>query len=135
VTESVLGILTEGRRREKGQTLFYRRLAGEAEDRGDSGLADRMNDLLADEQHHLSRLTARVLELGGEPEDLQVESPKVPSVAEWEEEARRREEDEMEWYREALRLELDPDTRSLLQEIMESERHHAEDLGGKWMSA
>jgi len=131
-----LGILEEGRRRERWQTLFYRRLAAEAESRGDASAGERLNDLHADEQHHLSRLTARVLELGGTPGDLQAdEAPPIPSLEAWEAEARAREDEEVSWYRAALEGGLDSETEDLLREILESEEHHARDLGGKWMSA
>jgi rubrerythrin len=135
VTRGVLETLAEGRRREKGQTLFYRMLAGLAEAVGDAELAERMNDLHADEQHHLSRLTARILELGGMLEELEPESPERPELQAWEGVARTREEEEVRWYQEALEDPMDPDTEALLREILESERHHAEKLGGKWMSA
>jgi rubrerythrin len=135
VTEGVLQLLAESRRREKAQTLFYRALAVLAEGGGEDSPVERLNALLADEQHHLARLTARVLELGGTP----VEPPALPSPAtrleEWEEEARERETGEVLWYEEFLNRELDPETRKLIGDILESEGHHARELGGKWMSA
>ena len=63
----LMELLQEGRQRERAQALFYRILAGEAEVSGDQAAAERLNELLADEQHHVSRLTARILELGGAP--------------------------------------------------------------------
>jgi len=131
----VVAILAEGRRREKEQTRFYRRLAAKAELRGDERLAERLNQLHADEQHHLSRLTARMLELGGTPEELGGPDVDAPDVTTWEETARSRENAEVEWYREAMAAEMDPETRALLREILDSEEHHAEELAGKWMSA
>lgn len=134
--EALVRLLEESRVREKRQTLFYRALAAEAEwsDRPDE--AERLNGLHADEQHHLSRLTARVLEVGGRPADLRdVGRPEVTLEA-WEEAARVRETEEIGWYEDALeRDSLDDETRSVLREILESERHHRERLGGKWMSA
>lgn len=131
-----LRILEGSRKRERWQTLFYRRLAAEAESRGDVSMTERLNELHADEQHHLSRLTARVLELGGTPRDLRAdEVPPIPSLEDWEAEARVREGEEVSWYREALEGGLDSETEALLREILESEEHHARDLGGKWMSA
>jgi len=56
-----LEALHEARAAEKEQAAFYRRLAAEAEALGDDALAERLNGLHADEQHHLSRLTARSL--------------------------------------------------------------------------
>ena len=132
---SVFEILSECREREKAQTLFYRALAAEAELKGASDTAERLNALHADEQHHLSRVTARILELGAEPADLsELESSAVP-LAEWEDEARRREEEEVNWYQELLVDDMEPVTRRILGEILESEKHHRQELGGKWMPA
>jgi len=128
-------LLEESRGREKAQTLFYRALAGAAELGGDPADAERLNELHADEQHHLSRLTARVLELGGSPRDLRdVRAPDTAPGA-WEETARAREEEEVRWYEGLLEEDLDEQTRGVVQEILDSERHHREELRGKWMSA
>ena len=135
MTDTVVLILEDGRAREKEQTLFYRGLAVEASERADVELAERLNALHADEQHHLSRLTARILELGGEPGELSLPPVQVPTPEAWEEIARVREEGEVAWYAARLAEPLDPVTRELLQEILDSERHHSRDLGGKWMSA
>jgi rubrerythrin len=132
---TTLTLLAEGRKREKTQTLFYRRLASLAEDTGDEALAERLNGLHADEQHHLSRLTARLLELGGEPAELGSRAGEGPELEGWEDEARRREEGEVAWYTRARDEDVDDTTRDLLDEILHSERHHARELGGKWMSA
>lgn len=127
--------LEEGRLREKRQTLFYRRLAAEAEWADRPAEAERLNELHADEQHHLSRLTARALELGGSPDDLRsVAGPDV-SLDGWETVAREREAGEVRWYEELLERPLDDVTRAVVVEILESERHHLEELRGKWMSA
>ncbi len=133
--ESVLAILEEGRVREKEQTLFYRRLASDAELRGEAELAERLNALHADEQHHLSRLTARLLELGGKPEEVDPSPLDSHTPDDWESVARSREEGEVDWYRGVLEKELDAATEVLVREILESEEHHARELGGKWMSA
>jgi rubrerythrin len=53
----------------------------------------------------------------------------------WEEDARRREREEVAWYENALEEIRDRATRSVLTEILESERHHLAELGGKWMAA
>lgn len=127
--------LEEGRLREKRQTLFYRTLAAEAEWAERPGDAERLNELHADEQHHLSRLTARVLELGGSPGDLRGVAGPEASLDGWEEVARDREGDEVRWYEELLERRLDDATRAVVAEILESERHHREELRGKWMSA
>lgn len=135
MTEPIVAILEEARAREKAQTLFYRALAAEAETRGREKLVERLNDLHADEQHHLSRLTARILELGGTPGELSASTPELPNPDEWETVARVREEGEVAWYEAAVEGDLDPATNSLLREILESEKHHSRDLGGKWMAA
>jgi len=117
--------------------MFYRALAAGAEIRGADAEAERLNELHADEQHHLSRLTARLLELGGRPVDLgSVQPPHRDTVMEdWETEARRRESEEVEWYEKVLRQPLDEATRGVVDEILIAERHHERELRGKWMSA
>lgn len=128
-------LLREGRRRELAQALFYRFLAADAEAEGDAATAERLNELLADEQHHVSRLTARLLELGERPDDARTPPPALPPLSEWQEEARRREAEEVAWYEEALESVSDGPTLAVLREIVASERHHHHDLAGKWMSA
>lgn len=127
-------LLQDGRRREREQALFYRLLAGDAEESGDEALAERLNGLLADEQHHVSRLTARLLELGERPSDAS-SSLAVPDLASWEAVARVREENEVAWYERAVRDVADEETLAMLREILASERHHHEELAGKWMPA
>lgn len=123
------------REAEKEQALFYRALAAEAEDRGDGDLGHRLHDLHADEQHHLSRLTARLLELGADAPDLaHVRAQPVP-LEEWETAARRREKDEIRRYRVLLEQELDGATDALVRQILEVEEHHVTELGGKWTPA
>lgn len=130
-----MAALHEARAAEKGQALFYRHLAREAEDGGEAALAERLNGLLADEQHHLSRLTARLLELGEPVTDLAaLDSPEAGLDA-WETLARRRESEEVARYEALARLELDPETRRLIDEILETERNHERELGGKWTLA
>ena len=131
----LVDLLQEGRQRERAQALFYRFLSGDAESSGDVQTAERLNELLADEQHHVSRLTARILELGVTPRHADVPLPEVPTMAGWEDAARAREEDEVRWYTEALQRVDDPGTRSILQAILNSERHHRDELAGKWMPA
>lgn len=129
-------LLERSREREKAQTLFYRRLAAWAEEAEDEALAERFNELHADEQHHLSRLTARILELGAIPTGLPVVSlPEEDGLEGWEGRARGLEEEEVDWYESLLENELNGETRALIDEILESERHHRDNLGGKWMSA
>jgi rubrerythrin len=133
--KDTLGRLLESRRKERDQTLFYRALATRAEGDGDSEAAERLFNLLADEQHHLSRLSARVLELGGHTDEAGPQEAQEGDLAGWEERARARELQEVAWYESLLQAETDETTRAVFQEILESERHHAEKLAGKWMSA
>ena len=129
------GALAEARRREKAQTLYYRALAAQAETEGAAAAAERLNELHADEQHHLSRLTARLLELGGRPEDLPG-GLREAVLDGWEDEARERESAEVTFYEEFMEMEgLDDVTRAIVKEILESERQHHRHLGGKWMPA
>lgn len=129
--------LEEARLREKAQTLFYRSLAMVAEEAGDAARSETLNELHADEQHHLSRLTARLLEAGADPADLRtVETGPVPALADWTGVARQRETAEVAFYESFLAWDgLDDDTRRLLETILDAERHHREHLGGKWMTA
>jgi rubrerythrin len=126
--------LQEARGAERAQVRFYRALAAAAEAAGRLDEAERLHALHADEQHHLSRLTARLLELGaeagGEPE-----GEAVPDLEAWEEVARAREAGEVARYAALLELDADEETRALLRQILESERHHLRELGGKWMPA
>lgn len=128
-------VLREGRRRELEQALFYRFLAGDAEDAGDTAQAERLNELLADEQHHVSRLTARLLELGAKPAEAGREAPQVPSLDAWEDVARERESEEVAWYEGAIQNVEDPATLQILKGILASERQHLDHLAGKWMPA
>jgi rubrerythrin len=134
MTDETVRILQEGRRRERTRAAFYRLLAGDAELAGDAATAERLNELLADEQHHVSRLTARLLEMGEKPGEAR-ERPEVPDLDAWEEVARGLEADEVAWYEQAIGRVRDDETASILREILASERHHHERLGGKWMPA
>jgi rubrerythrin len=134
-TEDRVAALQRSREAEKEQALFYRALAAAAEERGDAALAERFNDLHADEQHHLSRLTARLLELEAAPHELATESPPF-GLEGWEEVAAARERGEVARYEGLLELGgLDGHTTALLREILDTERHHAAELGGKWTTA
>jgi rubrerythrin len=139
MTGPVLEALGESRRRERAQTRFYRVLSARAEEAGREGEAERLAALHADEQHHLARLTARILELGGAVEGsegpLRETLPEEVDLDDWEGRAREREGEEVAWYRELLDGRLDASTRALVQEILESEERHARELAGKWMSA
>ena len=130
----VVAALEEARAAEREQTLFYRALAGLAEDQADTNTAERINGLLADEQHHFSRLSARLMELGQVPAE-HGHAGSVPLLADWEHVAREREQAEIARYEALLRLELDDRTRAVIDEIVASERRHVRELGGKWMGA
>ena len=120
---------------EKEQALFYRTLAAAAEDAGDEDLAQRFQGLHADEQHHLSRFTARLVELGVTPADLGGTRPPAVELAGWERIAREREQGEVLAYEGLLVQTLDDRTRELVRETLAVERHHATELGGKWTLA
>ena len=123
------------RRAEKEQTLAYRSLAVRAESAGMADLAQRFHDMHADEQHHLSRLTARILELGGRPADLAgVKAAEIP-LAGWEPVIRQREHDEIDRYTALASGPMDEDTRALIAEIISVDTQHAAELGGKWTMA
>jgi rubrerythrin len=135
MTDVILAELHAARAEERTQALFYRALASTAEVSADADLAERLNGLHADEQHHLSRLSARLLELGERLEDLG--PPSIPEVGleAWESLARKREHVEIERYESLLAQDLDDGTRAMLGEFLIAEKHHAESLGGKWMDA
>jgi rubrerythrin len=120
---------------EKRQALFYRSLAAAAEDANDADLSERMNGMHADEQHHLSRLTVRLVEFGEPVEDLGAEPSPVARLASWERDARVREMEEIERYELLIRERLDARTRTMIEEFLVAERAHADTLGGKWMRA
>lgn len=130
-----MGALHDARVAEKEQTLFYRWLAVEAETADDPATAERLNGMLADEQHHLSRLTARLLELGENVADLAAVPAPPVDLADWERVARARESAEVARY-EAMPIgTMDEETRRLIEEILATERNHERELGGKWTMA
>ena len=134
-TDDLVAALQRAREAEKEQAVFYRALAAAAEERGDAALAERFNDLHADEQHHLSRLTARLLELEAAPRELPGAAPPF-GLEGWEEAAAAREHGEVARYEGLLEHGgLDGHTAALLREILDTERHHAAELGGKWTTA
>jgi rubrerythrin len=136
VPEDLTDALQHARGAEKEHALFYRALAAAAEASGNAALGERFNELHADEQHHLSRLTARLLELGAAPADLSTASADAGELGGWEDEARRRELAEVARYEAILETGgADARTEALLREILDTERHHAAELGGKWTAA
>lgn len=132
---AALAALHDARAAEKRQALYYRALASRAEDAGEETEAERLNGLVADEQHHLSRLSARLLELDERLADLSAERAAVPAEGEWETAARAREEEEVARYERLLEMPLDEHTAEMLRGFLEVERRHREALGGKWMRA
>src|SRR3954469_5276655 len=94
------------RAEERIQALFYRALASVAETGNDADLAERLNGLHADEQHHLSRLSARLLELGEKLEDLGPPSLPEVGIEAWESLARQREQVEIDRYSTILQQDL-----------------------------
>jgi rubrerythrin len=131
----LISALEAARAAEKGQALFYRALAAEAEGRGDDALSERFNELHADEQHHVSRLTARLLELGAPLADIANLAGDTVAMDGWEAAAAPREQAEVARYERLLAGEMDDATRALLHKILDTERHHAAELGGKWTTA
>lgn len=127
--------LQQCRAAEKEQALFYRALAAAAEEQGIADLSERFHALHADEQHHLSRLTARLLELGAAPADLPRPLPRAVPLERWKGEVVRREQQEVNRYELLLEQPLDLRTRALIGDILDAEHHHAAELGGKWMLA
>ena len=131
----IIQALQHARRAEKEQALFYRSLITQAENAGHAQVAEDLNGLHADEQHHLSRLTVRLVEADQTVEDLG--SVRMPATAYdgWEAEARNREREEIARYEAIAALPLDSLTAALIAEILNVERQHEQSLGGKFMSA
>lgn len=129
-----LAALCEARRAEREQTRFYRALAAEAEALGDAALAERLNGLLADEQHHFSRISARLLELGASCPDEEP-AASTAGLSGWEAVAREREAAELHRYQALLAEPLDERTRAMVVEFRATEAQHHALLGGKWMRA
>jgi rubrerythrin len=132
---AALAALHRARAEEKRQALYYRGLAARAEDAGAAADAERLNGLVADEQHHFSRLSARLLELNERLEDLSATEVPAPAEGEWETEAKARENEEIARYERLLAMPLDEHTAEMLRGFLEAERQHREALGGKWMRA
>lgn len=134
MTHGLIERLQACRLEEKRQTQFYRALAAAAEERGALELSERFQQLHADEQHHYSRLTARLLELGHGAPDPATRAPAV-DLENWEAAARERESAEVERYERLLAEELDEATSALVSQVLDVERAHARELGGKWTMA
>jgi rubrerythrin len=135
MTRETIELLHAARAAEKRQALYYRALAAAAEDADAADLSERLNGLHADEQHHLSRLTVRLVELNEPVESLDEERAPAVQLEGWEQQARLREAEEIDRYTRLLEGDLDARTRAGIEQFIEAERRHAESLGGKWMGA
>jgi rubrerythrin len=128
--------LHEARALEKEQAQFYRVLSSQAEELGMPADIEALNELLADEQHHLSRLSVRLVELGEELAPLS--DANMPSDAiydTWRDVARIRERKEIARYEAILEQELDADTRRMIESFLDAERQHEQHLAGKYTDA
>jgi rubrerythrin len=128
--------LHESRALEKEQAQFYRVLSTRAEEAGNTDDIEALNGLLADEQHHLSRLSVRLVELGEDLAPLSDEH--MPSDAlydNWRDVARIRERKEIARYQEILKLSLDAETARMITSFIETEKQHEEHLAGKYTDA
>ena len=135
MNEELVRALRAARRAEKEQALFYRALVTHAEDAGDVQAAEDLNGLHADEQHHLSRLTVRLVEADQSLDDVSSVTTPPTTFATWHVDARTREQEEISRYEQIAAMPLDSLTAALIAEILNVERQHAESLGGKYMSA
>lgn len=127
--------LEEIRAAEKAQASRYRQLAALAEAIGDEATSQRLHDLHADEQHHLSRITARLVELGHTPVELVSTVDPGLALDDWEAESRRLEAAEVARYEALVCSDLDSTTRALAEQILEVELLHRDQLAGKWTLA
>jgi rubrerythrin len=135
VAAEIVRLMHEARVAEKRQALFYRALAAAAEAAEDAATSERLNDLHADEQHHLSRLTVRLMELGEVLPDLGAEPAPDVLLEGWEPLARGREAEEVARYAHLMNHSLDDKTRGMIEQFLTAERGHEEMLAGKWMGA
>lgn len=127
--------LEEIRAAEKAQASRYRQLAALAEAVGDDATSQRLHDLHADEQHHLSRITARLVELGHTPVELVSTIDPALALDDWEAESRRLEAAEVARYEALVSSDLDSTTQALAEQILEVELLHRDQLAGKWTLA
>lgn len=126
--------LREARAAEKAQTLFYRALSATAEVRRAEADIEDLNGLLADEQHHLSRISVRMVELGAEIPHLDIATPNC-DYSDWRHDARLRECEEIARYERLLEQPLDEQTATMVRGILAVERQHELNLGGKYTEA
>lgn len=133
---SYVPALHEARALEKEQAQFYRVLSTQAEDAGNLEDVEALNGLLADEQHHLSRLSVRLVELGEELAAFNDEHMHSEAVYEnWHDVARIRERKEIARYEAILALQLDTQTATMIRGFLDVERAHEKHLAGKYTDA
>ena len=132
---AIMHALQQARRAEKEQALFYHALVKRAEQADALEEMENLSGLHADEQHHLSRLSVRLLELDQDLVDLG--DARAPEVVypDWQGQARAREQAELARSRALGGLPLDAATAALIADIIAVEEQHAQTLGGKYMSA
>lgn len=128
--------LHEARVLEKEQALFYRVLSSQAEELELPEDIEALNGLLADEQHHLSRLSVRLVELGEELAPLSdAHMPTDAIYDNWRDVARIRERKEVARYEALLAQDLDPDTARMIESFLDTEKQHEMHLAGKYTDA
>jgi rubrerythrin len=133
---SYVPALHEARALEKEQAQFYRVLSAQAEEHNHTEDIEALNGMLADEQHHLSRLSVRLVELGEELAPLSDEHmPSEVVYPNWHEVARIRERKEIARYEALLQQNLDAETAVVIRGLLETERQHEEHLSGKYTDA
>lgn len=120
---------------EREQARYYRALSVLAGEAGNEEDVEALNGLVADEQHHLSRLKNRMVELGVESHTDFTAFRDFTSYPEWKEEARRRERAEIARYERLLAMDLDEETKEMLRGILDTELQHEANLGGKYTQA
>ena len=120
---------------EREQARWYRALSVAAEEAGNLQDIEDLNGLVADEQHHVSRLKNRIVELGYEFHTDYTEATAYTGYERWKEVARQRERSEIERYEQLLGEELDEGTRDVIESILETEKLHEQNLGGKYTEA
>lgn len=134
MTDETLQLLRAARQAEKEQALFYRALSTQAEEQELLDDVEALNGLLADEQHHLSRISVRLVELGHDVDELRSSTPDC-TLQDWRTAARAREQQEIARYQALLATTLDEETRSVLNGILATEREHERHLAGKYTEA
>lgn len=120
---------------EREQARWYRALSVLAEQAGNEEDIEALNGLVADEQHHLSRLKNRMVELGVEIHADSMDFKDATDYPDWKQAARERERDEIRRYEDLLKEELDAETIKIIKRILETERAHEQNLGGKYTEA